>query len=204
VRVLFLGPLTSPVAERLRQLGEEVVARADRLDAGVLAALDPAVLVSFGYRFVLPQDLLARFLDRAVNLHISYLPWNRGAHPNAWSAYEGTPAGVTIHHLDAGIDTGDVIAQKRVAFPPGATLRTSHDRLLREIEELFFTVWPAIRTGSAPRTPQRGAGSFHRAADLARLEPILHAGWDTPLADLAAAGARAGARDATHPQLSEP
>ena len=51
------------------------------------------MLVSFGYRFILPGDLLARFPDRAVNLHIAYLPWNRGAHPNVWSAYEGTPAG---------------------------------------------------------------------------------------------------------------
>ncbi|MCL0081308.1 hypothetical protein M1N64_03665 [Peptococcaceae bacterium] len=48
-----------------------------------------------------------KFQGRAINLHISFLPWNRGADPNFWSFIENAPVGVSIHYLDEGIDTGD-------------------------------------------------------------------------------------------------
>ncbi len=51
-----------------------------------------------------------------INLHISFLPWNRGAHPNFWSFYDDTPKGVTIHLIDEGIDTGAIIYQKEITF----------------------------------------------------------------------------------------
>ena len=47
-----------------------------------------------------------------INLHISYLPYNRGSYPNYWSFKENTPNGVSIHHIDDGIDTGPVLVQK--------------------------------------------------------------------------------------------
>ena len=52
---------------------------------------------------------------RAINLHISYLPWNRGADPNLWSAV-GMPKGVTIHYINDGFDTGDILFQKAILF----------------------------------------------------------------------------------------
>lgn len=132
-------------------------------------------VVSYGYRKIIREPWLTRYAGRLVNLHTSLLPWNRGAHPNVWAWHDGTPHGVTIHHIDAGLDTGDIIAQREV--PMGdETLASSYAKLHTAMLELFAETWPLIRAGTAPRVPQSGPGSFHRVADL----PPLPMGWNTP------------------------
>jgi methionyl-tRNA formyltransferase len=142
----------------------------------------PEFIVSYGYRHILAPEVFSLAGRAAVNLHISLLPWNRGADPNLWSFVEGTPKGVTIHHIDAGIDTGDIIAQRRVEFTIEATLAQTYDRLDREVVELFTQTWSAIESGDAPRRAQPPGGSFHRVADRATVEHLLTLGWDTPIA----------------------
>ena len=73
-------------------------------------------VVSYGYRHILKGDLINSSDCPIFNLHISYLPYNRGAHPNFWSFYDNTPAGVTIHLIDEGVDTGPIVSQKYVYF----------------------------------------------------------------------------------------
>ena len=66
----------------------------------------------------------------AVNLHVSYLPWNRGADPNFWSIVEGTPKGITIHKMNYALDKGDIIIQQPIQeFPDTETLETSYNHL---------------------------------------------------------------------------
>ena len=161
MRVLFLGDVNSPLAAWLRQAGEDVLAREEKLTPEEIRGLHPDIIVSYNYRHILPAEALSRPRFGAVNLHISYLPWNRGADPNLWSHIEGTPKGVTIHYMDAGVDTGDIIAQKETAFGSDETLRGSYDKLHAEIQALFKEWWPKIRTGSCPRLKQAGEGSFH-------------------------------------------
>ena len=54
---------------------------------------------------------------------MSYLPYNRGAHPNFWSFVNNTVKGVTIHEIDQGIDTGKIILQKSIKFDLKKNLR---------------------------------------------------------------------------------
>ena len=56
-------------------------------------------IVSFGYRHLLRSDSIAAVGGNAVNLHISMLPWNRGADPNLWSWLENTPRGASMHWM---------------------------------------------------------------------------------------------------------
>ena len=72
-------------------------------------------IISFGYRHKINEDIL-RKKKKIINLHISYLPYNKGAHPNFWSFAENTPSGVSIHKVDRGIDTGNIIYQKLLDF----------------------------------------------------------------------------------------
>lgn len=195
MKILLLAS-ESPLEAFLRQGGDEVVRRDEPLDAAALAREGFSVLVSHGYRHILRPPVLDLFPGRAVNLHISLLPWNRGADPNLWSFLEDTPKGVTIHHLDPGVDTGDVIAQREVVMNPGDTLRSSYARLQEEILSLFREQWPAIRAGTAPRTPQATAGTAHRLKDKEPYLDALALGWDTPVADLTAYGVRRGLRRA--------
>jgi methionyl-tRNA formyltransferase len=181
MRVLFLGPADSPLIDYLASAGEDVHSTAEQLD---IATPDAEFLVSYGYRHILRKDVLDRFPSRAINLHISYLPYNRGADPNLWSIVEGTPKGVTIHHLDEGIDTGDIIAQRRVEFSPDDTLRSSYAKLQAAMVDLFREQWPSIRSGTSARRKQDGAGTFHKTKDGERLRQLLTAGWDTPIESL--------------------
>jgi methionyl-tRNA formyltransferase len=190
MNVLFLGSRASPLVSYLEASGDAVTVTAELLTPDSAQPYD--FIVSHGYRHILAPPVLDHFGERAVNLHISYLPWNRGAHPNVWSALEGTPSGVTVHRIDEGVDTGDVVAQSRVDIGDSETLRSSWATLGREVEDLFRSLWPDIRAGRATSQPQHGAGSFHRVADLQRVRHLLTKGWDTPVGDLRAAGWKGG------------
>jgi len=184
MRALLLGPDRPAFIERLAAFGDEVNNFDGSLNAssGVLAGAD--FIISYGYRYIIKGDLLDLFPRRVINLHISLLPWNRGADPNLWSFLEDTPKGVTVHFMDAGLDTGDVIAARAVDYKPDDTLRSSYARLSASIEDLFFEVWPVIREGRAVGAPQKAGGSYHNASDKAPYERLLTAGWDTPVSGL--------------------
>lgn len=185
--ILFLGPDDQPTLAWLRAQGERVTSTADAVDAA--DADGHRFLVSHGYRHILRRPVLERFPGRAINLHIAYLPYNRGADPNFWSVYEDTPKGVTIHLLDEGIDTGDIVAQELVPLADDDTLRTSYARLQQRMLELFVRTWPDVRAERLSAVPQGDAGTTHRVADLARVGGVLSDGWDTPLHRIRQAGA---------------
>lgn len=184
-RILFLGSEDSPLIAWLRKSGDEVVQRSGELAAAEVRRERFTWLISYGYRHILREEILGQFPGRAINLHISYLPWNRGADPNLWSFVDRTPKGVTIHHLDRGVDTGDIIVQEEVKLDAaGETLATSYAKLQHAVQELFKRHWSEIRSGACPRRSQRGEGSVHKTKDRERLAHLLKDGWNTPVSVL--------------------
>jgi methionyl-tRNA formyltransferase len=151
-------------------------------------------VISWGYRQILKAELLGRFKRPPINLHISLLPWNRGADPNLWSFLEDSPKGVTIHQLDAGIDTGPILTQSEVKFQGEETLKSSYDILQAKIEALFLEKWPEIYSGRLKGVPQAPGGSYHRISDRKRVEHLLTRGWDTPVKELTGQLAKENAR----------
>lgn len=185
MKILWLGPKRETLFAWLTQNGDIVEQTEERLDinTGLLSGVE--WLVSYGYRHILKPDILALFPARAINLHISFLPWNRGADPNLWSFLENTPKGVTVHLIDAGVDTGAILVQRKVSFSePEETLASSYRKLSETIEALFCQSWEQIKAGQLQAYPQPAGGSFHRASDKKRFELLLSAGWDTPIESL--------------------
>jgi methionyl-tRNA formyltransferase len=131
---------------------------------------DTGLSVLFGYK--LKPEIFSIFPKGCFNLHPALLPYGRGADPNAWALIDGEPAGTTLHWIDNGIDTGDIVAQQRVDVAPTDTGRTLHRRLEDASIKLLIDTWPSIAEGRAPRRPQSGAGSTHRRADLRAAERI--------------------------------
>ena len=88
---------------------------------------DVALSVFFGY--ILSPGFIDLFPQGVINLHPAYVPYNRGAFTNVWSIVDDTPAGATLHYIDTGVDTGDMIAQRRVSIEPvdTANLIPAHD-----------------------------------------------------------------------------
>ena len=189
MNVLYLGYPQSPIVNCIRGAGDSVYVEDGRISVTSIDLESFDYLVSYGYRFILTEDILNAFPERAINLHISYLPWNRGAHPNFWSILEQTISGVTIHRLDLGIDTGDILLQERVEFDlANETLRTSYDCLHKTIQRIFCENWSKIRDGKLKASPQVGVGSFHAAKEFEQYLPLLSNGWDTPLVEVLTLG----------------
>lgn len=150
-------------------------------------------LVSYGYGRILRKDVLDLLPGRAVNLHGSMLPWNRGAHPVIWSIVDGAPTGATLHHMDEGIDTGDVIAQRQVDLSEAATVGDAVSLVQREIFALLKENWEQARACRAPRRPQSGGRPARRRKDIERLAGVLEADpMRTPIRRLIEFGRRAG------------
>lgn len=175
-KVLFLGygEKDSRIIQRMVDLQFDVWHTNDCVSD--LSDFD--LVISYGYRFILDEKTLSSASRPVINLHISYLPWNRGAHPNFWSFFDGTPSGVSIHILDLGLDTGDVLFQKYVDFSVEEdTFVKTYWRLRFEVESLFLENIHLIVSGGYSRTPQCGKGSYHRQSDL----PLDFQGWDTKI-----------------------
>ena len=120
-----------------------------------LRTLSPDVLIVWSYSMILPPQVLALPRHGAVNVHGGLLPEYRGGHVMQWAMINGeVESGVTLHHIDDGIDTGPVIAAAR--FPIDVDDDAARVRAkLRATGILLLTQWwPRIADGTAPAIPQ--------------------------------------------------
>ncbi|MGD0073116.1 MAG: formyltransferase [Candidatus Binataceae bacterium] len=120
-----------------------------------VAALKPAVFYSFSYRNLLSEDLLNLASIAALNLHPSMLPRYRGRAPVNWVLVNGErETGVTLHHMVARADAGDIVAQRAVAIEDSDTALTLYHKLVPLGAELVREYHPLIVAGRAPRHRQ--------------------------------------------------
>ena len=177
-RLLWLGYENgeSRLPDFLSRLGFEVTTTAAPVSD--LSGWDQ--VVSFGYRHILSSEVISTSRSEIINLHMSYLPYNRGAHSNFWSFYDQTPAGVSIHVIDSGIDTGPILMQKRVEFDSlEVTFAQTYQRLFSEIELLFEMSAEELFSSPIQGRPQLEVGTFHAVKDL----PLEFSGWDSVISD---------------------
>ncbi len=137
----------------------------DNLDAHWrerIAAMQPAILYSFFYRDLLPDELLRIAPLGGFNLHASLLPKYRGRAPVNWMIINGEhEAGVTLHHMVARADAGDIVAQRVVEIAEDDTALTLYRKLVPLGAALIREYHPLIVAGRAPRRVQDlAAGSY--------------------------------------------
>lgn len=143
------------------------LAESDGLHELVEMNLDFGVSAAFGH--ILSEAALNSFDRGVVNLHPSFLPYNRGAHPAAWSIWEGTPNGVTIHLMDSGVDTGPILAQRAVELNEWDTAGDAYLKNEVEMIDLFRELCPRWLAYQVSPIPQSGTATTHRVDDLNRL-----------------------------------
>jgi len=138
-----------------------------------IRALEPDIGVSALFGFILTENLLNIFPEGCVNIHPALLPYNRGANPNIWSIIEGTPAGVTIHFMDKGIDTGDIISQVEVPVEAVDTGESLYRKLMESSFSLFVEAWPAICCKQTNTISQKHeTGTHHYLKDVKTIDEI--------------------------------
>ena len=126
--------------------------------------LRPTSPSRFLFAYVVNDDFIELFPKGCINLHPALLPHNRGRFPNIWSIVSKTPAGVTLHYIDEGIDTGDVIAQKEV---PVEVTDTGAELF---IAGLRLKDWSCSRR-LGPRSGRGSGGAKSTACGIGKLPP---------------------------------
>jgi len=184
MKILFLCPYddarADAVLRRVRADGDDITKTTARLSPTEAARYDLGIV--YGYEHLLPPEILA--VCRFVNLHISYLPWNRGDIPNVWSWIDHTPKGVSIHLIDNGIDTGPIYCQSLVTMDGNETLTSSYKKLGDAMNLLFANNWSGIRNGDLVPVEQSDRGTIHTLRDRSQIAHILENGWDIPVSNL--------------------
>jgi methionyl-tRNA formyltransferase len=138
-------------------------------DDELLSQLDKGV--DLGVLAWWPSLLKPQILDVPklgfVNTHPSLLPHNRGKHFNFWALVEQAPFGVTLHRVDEGIDSGDILAQSAIDYGWCDTAETLYIKAQNEMVKLFTTHYPVLRAGNLAGLPQSAdEGSFHLASEI--------------------------------------
>jgi phosphoribosylglycinamide formyltransferase-1 len=110
----------------------------DRSLAAELSAFAPDLVVSAGFMKIVGPAVLDAFGGRLINTHPALLPAFPGAHAVRDALAAGVPVtGATVHVVDAGVDTGPVLAQREVAVLPGDDEARLHERIKHVERELL-------------------------------------------------------------------
>ena len=184
--ILFLtnNENTEELYQWLKEREPLVYKLTNRLTPEMIKELEPSFVVSFNYRYIIPAEALELMPRRVINLHTSFLPYNRGSAPNFFSFLEDTPKGVTIHLMDSGLDTGDILCQKEVVFDERhETFASTYDALMREITLLFQENWQSVRDGKIRPRKQKGQGTSHRVRDMEAIRQAHPFSWQDNIAE---------------------
>ncbi|NRP15026.1 methionyl-tRNA formyltransferase [Marinobacterium sp. xm-a-152] len=130
--------------------------------------LKPDIIVVFSMSQLLKEKIFSIPKYGAVNLHPAILPDYRGPNPDFWQYYymEMHP-GVTVHYIDAGEDTGDIIYQERTEIPLGTKSPSRLDKLVGEVGvKLLLKALDSIQRNNAPRIVQPQQSPTPRARNL--------------------------------------
>lgn len=178
MKILFLTnnpKVSDTLYDWLIACGEEALYESEPINADYVRKKNIGFIISYNYIHLIKRDVLDLLPRCVINLHTSLLPYNRGSNPNIWSFIEGTPSGVTIHEVDEGLDTGDILLQQQTIFDPKfETLRSSYDKLQQLIQKLFMENWDRIKSHKITPRKQTGNGTIHKKKDAQLFASILN------------------------------
>ena len=175
MKILFLynNDCALELLNSIKDLGHETVAYSERLTVDFIKEGGFDLAVSYTYRYILTDELINALNGNVVNIHNAYLPYNRGADPNLWSLVEGTPRGVTLHYISAGLDKGDIIAQRLVTEGDGKTLKSSYDNLDKNAKEMFLEAFKDYDKWNELRHAPSGSGTYPSLKDGEKIKSVI-------------------------------
>ena len=179
-------PAVSPVKEWACGAGLDVLQPRDWRDPGLIGVLrefKADLLVVAAYGAILPAPALAACRLGAVNVHASLLPRWRGASPVAAAILAGdAETGVSLMRMDAGLDTGPVLAARPIRIRPDDTAGSLESRLATLGAALLLEQLPAILAGELDALPQDSSRATY-ASRIAKRQGRLD--WSKPADTLA-------------------
>ena len=184
---LYNNSCAEELFQWLREQGHETVLCSERFEAGWCSTQHFDLTVSYTYRYILKKEQIDALDRNVVNLHNSYLPWNRGADPNIWSMLDGTPRGVSLHYVDERLDKGNIIAQKFVIDSDDETFESSYNNLDRAAKELFKEAFRFYPYWQEMQKITVGTGNYHSVKDGAEIKKKIIS-YDMKISDFRGGG----------------
>ena len=136
-----------PILQPARIKDEQAIAQ--------IRTLAPEIIVVMAYGQILPRDVLGIPTVACLNLHASLLPRWRGAAPiQAAIAAGDRETGITVMYMDEGLDTGDILLQRKAEIKPDETGESLHAKLSELAPEPMMAALHLLGLGRASRQPQ--------------------------------------------------
>src|SRR5438876_5135201 len=130
----------------------------DRQSIEEISARWPQAIIVMAYGQILPRGILETPRVACLNLHASLLPRHRGAAPIQAAIASGDPeTGITVMYMDEGLDTGDILLQRKIDILPTETGGSLHDRLGQIAPDALLESLQLLAKEIAPRIPQNNA-----------------------------------------------
>ena len=146
---------------------------------GLVAATRPDVIAVAGFHWLLPPAVFQLPALGAINLHPSLLPRHRGPWPLFWIYHsDDHETGVTVHRIDAGMDTGPIVLQERFTLPRGYDVTMLNRRNAERGGELLAAALDSMAAGIARLVQQDEARATQASAVPAGTSMIDFATWD--------------------------
>ena len=136
------------------------------------------------YSYILEERLLDFVDGRAVNVHPSLLPYNRGVQPLFFSILNQTKTGLSFHLMTKQLDQGGIIAQQEIKVFKDDTLRTLYLRSRNTVLFLLSNHWPEIRTQKIQINEQKEVLPINFQSTFDRIFKKLPRGWDSSVSDI--------------------
>ena len=118
-----------------------------------IKSIAPDVIVLAGADIV-PESVLRLARIATINGHYGLLPQYRGMNVTEWSIWHDDPVGVTVHTVDSGIDTGDILLQETIGVERGDTLHSLRAKHQISAARLLAAAVSGLEDGSLERRPQ--------------------------------------------------
>lgn len=177
--------LAGPVKDCARGLGLSILQPGSLKDASLLAALrrlQPRVIVVAAYGLIVNREVLALPEYGCVNVHASLLPRWRGAAPIQRAIEAGdTETGITIMRMEAGLDTGPMLARRATPITSRDTAGVLHDRLAALGAELMVDTLKRLEQGAIAAEPQDDSLATY-AAKITSDDALLD--WQRPAVEI--------------------
>jgi dTDP-4-amino-4,6-dideoxyglucose formyltransferase len=149
---------------------QKVLSEQKNIDFFVDLEVDYIICIHFP--FMISKTILDLPKIGVLNLHPSYLPYNKGWHTPTWTILNHTICGATFHFMSEKLDEGDIIHQKKMKVLDNDTADSLYKRILTLEFEVFCEAFDSIISLRPNRNKQKNNGSSHKKSDLFEINEL--------------------------------
>ena len=167
VLVLGLNNVGKKIVKILRNDKIKLTVINKKISFRLVKKINPDLILSLGYRFIIPKDIFNFPILGSFNIHKSLLPINKGANPVFWTILKNTKAGISIHKITNKIDDGPIVMQKEVVYDFSYNAQMLYEKLENEQVLLFLKFWKLIQISKLKfKNSVKKNSSYYRKKDF--------------------------------------